>query len=620
MTAHIPPIQLAQPQAAEKKGAKGYSRQHVYPIVLICVLGLVASIGAFFEVSSLERQNRDEHFYRLAQEQSQALHSEIEASAAALRSIRGLFDASDHVSRAEFGSFIEALDVDSHIQALEWIPRVPHAERTAYSNLARQDGLPEFQFTERSSQGVIVPAEERDEYYPVYYVEPIAGNERAVGFDLGSSSTRLEALHQALSSGAEVASARITLVQETGEQFGFLIFIPIYDEGSVPTNAQSRKDLLRGFGLGVYRMGDLVASASAMARTDISDINMFIFDKTADPGQQLLYPKGSEFESDDSIPSDLRYVTDIDFSGREWRMVSVPSSGSIFAKAPMTPWLVMVLGLFITGLAALYFNVVHGRKLYADTLVETRTAELVAVNHQRGQILRKLQRSNEDLESFTFIASHDLKAPLRGIDNLVSWIVEDEESHLSEESKHNAERLRVRVNRLENLLDGLLEYSKLGRMEIVETSVDSRSMCQEIAEYLAPPEGFSINIGDKMPNFATSKPALQTVLNNLISNAVKHHDRDAGTISVSSEDLGAEFKFQVTDDGPGIDPSHHKRIFEAFQTLSPRSKVDTSGIGLALVARTVAAAGGVINVHSEVGKRGTTMSFTWAKKWPTLEG
>ena len=208
---------------------------------------------------------------------------------------------------------------------------------------------------------------------------------------------------------------------------------------------------------------------------------------------------------------------------------------------------------------------------------------------------------------------------MRGIDNLVTWIVDDEESSLSEESIHNAERLRVRVNRLENLLDGLLEYSRLGRMEVEETSVDSRSLCGEIVEYLAPPAGLVIKISDTLPTFSTSKTALETVLNNLISNAIKHHDRETGEISVSSEDLGDQIKFSVSDDGPGIDPLHHKRIFEAFQTLSPRSKVDTSGIGLALVARIIFTAGGTCEVLSEAGKRGTTMSFTWAKSWPKTE-
>jgi len=611
--------QIIPAQADKGKATGRLSWQHAFPVILICMLGGIASIAAFLQVSKLEKSSRDAHFHRLAQEQHQAIQAKIEASAAALRSVRGLFDASNHVSRTEFQTFIKSLEVDNHIQALEWIPRVPHAKRSTYENLAEKDGLSGFRFTERTAQGDTISAEMREEYYPVYYVEPMAGNEKAVGFDLGSNATRLAALLEARQSGAEVASARITLVQETGEQFGFLIFIPIFSQGDTTGSKSDRADRLLGFGLGVYRMGDLVTSASTLGRSEKSNIEVFIFDKMAEPGQQLLFPKNAIFERDETIPSKLRFETDIAFSGRVWRMVSVPSAVSVFSKLPLTPWLVLVLVLFITGLAALFFHVAAGRQLYADSLVKRRTAELVSVNLHREQILEKLKRSNEDLESFTFVASHDLKAPLRGIDNLVSWIVDDEDSQLSDESIHNAERLRVRVNRLENLLDGLLEYSRLGHMQIEETEVDTLSLCNEIVEYMAPAVGFVINISDEMPALSTSRPALQTVLNNLIGNAVKHHDRDTAEINVSAEDLGRLFKFTVSDDGPGIDPIHHKRIFEAFQTLSPRSKVDTSGIGLALVARTIAAAGGTCEVLSEAGKRGTTMSFTWAKTWPKTE-
>lgn len=619
MTARLTPTQIDDTQRTKEPKAGTFSWQHAYPVVLIYLLGSIASIAAFFEISGLEKSSRDEHFHRLAQEQHQSILSEVEFSTAALRSIRGLFDASDHVSRTDFRAFVKSLQVQGHIQALEWIPRVTNAGRAHYENQARQDGLSTFQFTERTDHGAIIPAEIREEYYPVYYVEPVAGNEKAIGFDLGSNATRLAALHEARQHGTGVASARITLVQETGEQYGFLIFLPIHygdDESAIASNLEDR---LRGFGLGVYRMGDIVSSASAMGRTDASEIEVFIFDKTAPPGQQLLFPKGAEFENDEKIPAKLRFVTDVNFSGRAWRIVTIPSAVSVFSKAPLTPWLVMSLGFLITGLTALYFNVMHNRKRHTDALVKTRTAELVNVNRQRELILNKLQRSNEDLKSFTFIASHDLKAPLRGIDNLVSWIVEDDENSLSDESIRNADRLRIRVKRLENLLEGLLEYSRLGRIEIEETPVDTGSLCQEIVEYLAPPKGFVINISDALPTLSTSKPALQAVFNNLISNAIRHHDMDSGEINVSSEDLGREIRFSVSDDGPGIDPLHHQRIFVAFQTLSPRSKIDTSGIGLSLVARTVAAAGGTINVYSEEGQRGTTMSFTWAKSWPKTE-
>jgi len=288
MVAPPPPFKIDEDHKANTTKMGYFSRHHILPVVLICMFGCVASVAAFFQVSELEKSSRDEYFHRLSQERHQGVQGKIEASAAALRSIRGLFDASDYVSRSDFRKLIKSLEVDDHVQALEWIPRVPLADRPQYENLAKQDGLVGFQLTERTGQGAIVTAEVRENYYPVYYVEPMAGNEKAVGFDLGSNATRLAALIEARRSGALVATARITLVQETGEQYGFLVLIPIYSRDEIVTGVSSREDHLKGFGLGVYRMGDLVASASAKGRADSPDIDLYIFDKTAVSGQQLL--------------------------------------------------------------------------------------------------------------------------------------------------------------------------------------------------------------------------------------------------------------------------------------------------------------------------------------------
>lgn len=245
-----------------------------------------------------------------------------------------------------------------------------------------------------------------------------------------------------------------------------------------------------------------------------------------------------------------------------------------------------------------------------------RTVELVRANQERERVLQKLKKTNEDLESFAYVASHDLRAPLRGIDNLVSWIVEDPGSRLSEESQHNAERLRTRVARLEALLDGLLEYSGAGQRNAKVEPVDTRLICEQVIEYLSPPESFTISVAPDLPVVNTVKPALEAVLRNLLGNALKHHDRDEGRIEVSAEDQGEVYRFTVRDDGPGIDPAHHDRVFDIFQTLAPRSKLDSSGIGLSIVTRLVASAGGSVHIESNAGERGAAFHFTWKKTWP----
>ena len=600
-----------------RSGQSGRSLPRSTPLVIILVIGLAASLGAYNITKDLDQQSRKENFDRLAQEEIQEIQASVMSTAATLRSIRGLFNASGTVERDAFHAFVESLEVTDMVQALEWIPRVPHAVRPDYELTARRSGFADFEFTERASGGAMVRAGDREEYFPVYYVEPLAGNERVLGFDLGSNATRLAALDQARSSGRAVTTARITLVQETGEQYGFLIFIPVYRDGATPDTAEAREANLVGFGLGEFRMGDLVSSALSEGQRATKSIDFHIFDQSAAPGSRLLYPKSSLAQESGDVQAPLRRETMLRFATRDWLIVATPAEGSLFTEQSWAPWLTLMFGLVITALTAICFIVIIGRTRFADQLVMERTVELVRSNQRRDSVLEKLKQTNEDLESFAFVASHDLKAPLRGIDNLVTWIIEDPDSRLSKDSQHNARRLRTRVARLEALLDGLLEYSRAGKRQANVVPVDTLQLCEQIADYLAPPEGITISIAPDLPVFHTVKPALETVLRNLIGNALKHHDRDHGRIEVLADDQGDAYQFIVRDDGPGIDPAHHDRVFDVFQTLTPRSKLDSSGIGLSIVTRLVASAGGAIHIESDGKARGTAFNFTWKKTWPT---
>jgi CHASE1-domain containing sensor protein len=196
---------------------------------MAAILGIVLSVAAFIVVGNWERHEIEEQFERTAGARALALEGSIASNVEALQDIRSLYGASVHVERQEFSSFVEhELGEHPSIQALEWIPRVPSSDRSAYEEAARNEGFTEFRIVEREAQGTMVPAGFREEYFPVYYVEPYEGNEAALGFDLASNPVRLEALNKSRDTGQGVATARITLVQEAEDQFGFLVFLPIY--------------------------------------------------------------------------------------------------------------------------------------------------------------------------------------------------------------------------------------------------------------------------------------------------------------------------------------------------------------------------------------------------------
>ncbi|MGF1675634.1 MAG: ATP-binding protein [Rivularia sp. (in: cyanobacteria)] len=245
-------------------------------------------------------------------------------------------------------------------------------------------------------------------------------------------------------------------------------------------------------------------------------------------------------------------------------------------------------------------------KLEANVQELSRLSLLLANSNQA------LTERNQELDNFAYIASHDLKAPLRGIINLSQWLEEDIKDDLAPENQQQLELLRKRVYRMEALIDGLLEYSRVGRIEIDREKVDVNQLLAEIIDSLNPPATFNIQISGEMPVFTTKKLLLSQVFANLISNAIKHHPRNNGNISISVEDSGDYYQFAVADDGCGIDIQYQERIFTIFQTLESRDKKENTGVGLSIVKKIIESEGGKITLDSELGK-GATFHFTWFK-------
>jgi PAS domain S-box-containing protein len=233
------------------------------------------------------------------------------------------------------------------------------------------------------------------------------------------------------------------------------------------------------------------------------------------------------------------------------------------------------------------------------------------IEQEKEQQRQELERSNADLESFAYVASHDLKAPLRAISHLAEWIEEDVAATASTDTSDNLRLLRGRVTRLQGLLDGLLAYARVGRTSDDAEDIDVAEMVSEIVALLAPPPGFVVSCEGPMPAIRTHRVPLRAVLENLIANGVKHHDRAEGRISVSMRLEDGVAEFRVNDDGPGIAPRFHERIFVIFQTLASRDDVESSGIGLAIVKKRIENHGGRIWVESAPPIRGTTFAFTW---------
>ena len=226
----------------------------------------------------------------------------------------------------------------------------------------------------------------------------------------------------------------------------------------------------------------------------------------------------------------------------------------------------------------------------------------------------ELQRSNRDLEQFAYVASHDLKSPLRAIEVIIEWLRDDLEEYQEGDVQENLDLLSQRTSRLARLLDDLLAYSRAGRKLGDIRTVNLKEFVEDIGTLIGPPEGFRIVADASLPTLKAYHAPLETVLRNLMSNAIKHHPEPSqGVIKVAAEDKGDALVISVTDNGEGIPEEYAEKVFKMFQTLKPRDDMEGSGMGLAIVQRIIDWQGGRIWFTAGEGGKGTSFKFVWNK-------
>lgn len=250
-------------------------------------------------------------------------------------------------------------------------------------------------------------------------------------------------------------------------------------------------------------------------------------------------------------------------------------------------------------------------KPYQYIFIRSNITERKLAQENLNTALLILEKKNKELDQYAYVVSHDLKAPLRAINNLSEWIVEDM-PEMPEAVSHNFELLRGRIQRMENLINGVLEYSRIGRTQIEKETTDVKKMLNQIVDFIVPLEGFEVSIADDMPVIETEKILLEQVFSNLISNSVKYNDKQIGKIECFYKSVPNFHQFTVKDNGPGIAKEYHKKVFEVFQTIEARDTKESTGIGLSIVKKVIEEKGGSIYIESE-NDNGASFIFTIPK-------
>lgn len=624
------------------------------PIALVTLLGVTVTWHAFREVTGWERQRVQHTFYSAARDRVLVVQREIEYNLGVILDVGSFIETSRRIERREFRRFVApAVKRYGSIESLEWVPRVSGEDRAAFEKDARRS-FPRFQINERIPGGDLIKAGPRPMHFPVLYVQPYQLNKERLGLDLAADAATLATLRQTGDLGQMRVSARLPLEREGGREFGFMARLPVYDkddsddsdheEDALAESVEDRPRALRGFAAGVFRIGAIVERA--LDNLSPSGIDLVLYDVSGEDRRQYLYHHGSRLRTangdspglgDGKARTNWEFVQAFSVMDRQWEAVCNSIAGQ-FQPDPWRGRAVLAGGWAFTALLTIYLSTLVGRAAKVRRLVAERTAQLLEANkalnseigermnaekelqalnetleHRVAQRTAEAERHAKELEQFAYVTSHDLKAPLRGIANLAVWLEEDLQGKLTDETREQLQLMRDRVQRMNALIEGLLKYSRIGRTGVSLETVDVAELLAEVIDSLSPPTGFVVEVAPDMPTLHTDRLRLTQVFSNLIGNAIKHCQGEEGHVWVTaSETREGAYEFTVADNGPGIAPEYHGKVFQMFQTLQTTDFGSNTGIGLALVRKIVQEHGGSITLDSAEG-RGARFRFTWPK-------
>ena len=693
-----------------EKPAKKKTLIHWYHWLVI-LASLLLTITAWKSSDNQIQEKRSELFtiqtkQLLAQVSERMSHYAVglKAGAAAIQSI------TQQTQVEEWTKFSKALNLSDTYPGINGIGVIYHVQPSKLDGFLKRQrqSRPHFK---------IHPSHDKQEYWPITYIEPFISNEKAVGLDMAFEHNRLSAAKKSRDTGATQITAPIILVQDTKKTPGFLQYVPFYDIQNIETLEQRQQHFV-GHVYAPFIMYKLIEGALEQSSRQL------IF--SISDGKDVLYNElDSNNKNYDKTPLFQKEVT-LDMYGRPWKFQIQTANSFRNSTSSNQPLIILGSGIVINVMLLFLFMTLSHSQQSAIALAKKITRELsikeeyyrhitesapcgIIIANKNGeietvnpqtcvlfgyseedligksvdslipvryqsqhpkhrknfkenpshrrmglgrdifgltkkgdefpaeiglaqfldgdehktlatiidmtehvQVTEELKRSNKELNDFAYVASHDLKAPLRGIMQLSSWIEEDIADYANEDTKSNLTLLMNRTSRLEKLLEDLLDYSRIGRKAGDIQTVDTKELVLNLFDLQDPSDNITLICLDTMPVIDTVISPFETIIRNLIGNAIKHNDKENGVITVSGQEFSKYYQFSVKDNGPGIPARYHEQIFALFKTLQPRDEVEGSGMGLSIIKKLLDYHNGSIAVESD-GENGTCFTFTWPK-------
>jgi CHASE1-domain containing sensor protein/two-component sensor histidine kinase len=585
-------------------------RQKLMSLPLIFMLSVI--IILHYRVSDWANESNQFEFKEITSEHTKSLNNNFLTYIDSVASIERFFSSTNHVdiTKEDFQKFVKyLLHNKKGINGVSWNPIVLDSDRETFEMAFHAIDVKPFFISELNDQGERVKANKRARYVPVKYIEPMEVNYKALGFDVSSNIVRRKALDKAMVSGAAQATAKISLVQDHTSEAGILLFYPVYSKTS--KTPLERENNLLGFVVGVFRVGNI--TDSVLNQKVYQQAHLSIYDIT----DGIYTPLYGAVKTATFYQETFKVSEVIIIGGREWLIEFFPTEQYLKENKSWQVWLWFIAALFFISLLGAFLLSISARSHYLKNEVLARTTE-IEINRKeiekKNALLeernKELELSNIDLDQYAFVASHDLKSPLQAIEQLASWIKEDNDSILPETSIEHINTLQQRIVRMKTMLADLLLYSRISREEFEDKEVHLNELIEQLIEFNNVQPNFIIDCINCEQIIHVKAFPLELAIRNLLSNAIVHHDKKAGCIIIKYSFNDNYHHLSISDDGPGIEQHLHGIATEMFNTLQPRDIIEGSGLGLSIVNKAISKLNGTMSIDSD-GKNGSCFHLRW---------